>query len=78
MLIRDYIPPPTLERFMLDLSVFRSVIGPFGPGKSTACAFEIMRQAQLMPKSIIDGVRRSRVLIVPNTKHTQHLSLIHI
>ena len=62
-----YVPPPTLERFMLDPSVFKSVIGPFGSGKSVACSMLIGYNAMQMPKSEIDGVRRSRVLIVRNT-----------
>ena len=58
---------PTLARFMLDAGRYKSVIGPYGSGKSAACIHLIVKKAIEMPPSVKDGVRRSRVLVVRNT-----------
>lgn len=67
MRIPDYHPPPTLERFMLDEAFLRSVFGPFGSAKSTCCVQEIVRRANEQLPSELDGIRRSKVLVVRNT-----------
>ena len=48
----------TLDAFLLDDSFFRLCSGPFGSGKSAACAMELFRRAcQQKPDS--RGTRRS-------------------
>lgn len=65
-IIKDYTPSPTCLEFMLDDSLCRSIIGPFGSGKSTACIMEIVRRAQQqLPDA--SGRRRTRWVVVRNT-----------
>jgi hypothetical protein len=45
----------------------RALMGPVGGGKTTAAVVELLRQAILMTPGE-DGIRRSRMLIVRNTK----------
>ena len=56
----DYSPDgKTLGEFLRDDSFFRGIIGPFGSGKSAACAIEVFRRAcQQAPDS--KGVRKSK------------------
>jgi hypothetical protein len=61
-----YKPFPTLQKFHQDDSNIRIVLGAFGSGKSTAMCAEILARAAAMPKCL-DGVRRSRCLVVRNT-----------
>ena len=63
---RSYIPTPTSLVFHNDNSVVRLIMGAYGSGKSTACCAEIVLRAAAMP-ACIDGVRRSRALIIRNT-----------
>ena len=56
----DYKPDgKTLDAFLLDDSFFRLCTGPFGSGKSAACAMELFRRAcQQKPDS--KGTRRTK------------------
>jgi hypothetical protein len=56
----DYQPDgPVLNKFMADDRFFRCIVGPFGSGKSAACAIEVFcRSCQQAPDS--KGVRRTR------------------
>lgn len=62
----DYTPPPTINRFMLDNSLVRGLIGPFGSGKSVGCAMELLRQATLAPPDQ-NGIKKTRFVIIRNT-----------
>lgn len=61
-----YYPSPTLKRFHHSDAFVRGCRGPIGSGKSTACALEIVRRAA-MQEPCVDGVRRSRWVVVRNT-----------
>jgi phage terminase large subunit len=61
-----YIPSETGKIFHDDNSFVRLVIGPYGSGKSTMCAHEIIRRACQMPYWF-NGRRRSKWAIVRNT-----------
>lgn len=56
---------PTVQRFMDSDAFMRGLMGPFGSGKSSACAIEIVRRALEVPRGP-DGVRRSRWAVVRN------------
>ena len=58
---------PTLARFHRSNADFRAILGPIGGGKSVACCVEIFRRCQEQRKSP-DGFRRSRWVVVRNTK----------
>ncbi len=61
-----YQPPPTVEKFMLDNSLVRCLVGPIGSGKSMGCIMELLRRArQQVPDH--NGIRHSRVACVRNT-----------
>ena len=59
-------PGPVIKRFMESEAFFRSIMGPFGSAKSSACVAEIMRRATYFPPGH-DGIRRPRWAIVRNT-----------
>lgn len=64
---RHYFPPgPVAAAFMQSSAFVRGVLGPIGSGKSVACCMEIMRRAAEQCPGI-DGVRRTRWVIVRNT-----------
>lgn len=56
----------TLKRFLSSSAFVRGIQGPFGSGKSTACAIEILRRAAEQEPGP-DGVRRTRWAVVRNT-----------
>ena len=58
---------PTIARFHRSNHPFRIICGPIGGGKSVACCIEIFRRCQ---EQVIgpDGFRRSRWVVVRNTK----------
>jgi hypothetical protein len=64
--VKTYNAPPTVAAFMRSDAFFRTLQGPIGGGKSTACVMEIVRRCQ-MQKIGPDGLRRSRWVIVRNT-----------
>lgn len=59
--------PPTISKFMRSDAFFRTICGPIGSGKSAGCTMEIVRRCkeQLAQQ---DGIRRSRWVIVRNTR----------
>src|SRR5580700_4644145 len=57
---------PTIQRFFDSDAFIRGLCGPFGSGKSSACAIEIAQRALQVPHGP-DGIRRSRYAIVRNT-----------
>lgn len=63
----SYKAVPTLRAYSRDDSPIRSVIGPFGSGKSSACGpVEIIRRA-MRQEPHPDGIRRTRWMVVRNT-----------
>ena len=63
----NYTPSKTCREFMLSEHNMRALMGPVGGGKTTAAIVELLRQALTMTPGA-DGIRRSRMLIVRNTK----------
>lgn len=67
----NYTPPPKVKEFIkhyLPGELFMDwIIGPVGSGKTTGIFFKLCYMAQLQAKSPIDGIRRSRCVIVRNT-----------
>lgn len=64
----NYSPEPTAQAFILDERFFSYILGPVGSAKTTAILFKIVHRAQLQRPSPVDGVRRSRWVIVRNTQ----------
>ncbi len=58
---------PTLARFHRSDADFRIISGPIGGGKSVACCIEIFRRCKEQVVGV-DGFRRSRWVVVRNTK----------
>lgn len=61
----DYKPPPTVERFMLDDTLVRVLVGPVGSGKSMGCIMELLRRS--FTQQPHDGVRHTRWALIRNT-----------
>lgn len=61
-----YIPSETAKAFHNDDTFVRLAMGPFGSGKSTFCAHEIVKRATAMPYWS-NGRRKARCVIVRNT-----------
>ena len=57
---------PTIGRFFDSDAFIRGLSGPFGSGKSSACAIEIAQRGLKVPRGP-DGVRRSRYAVVRST-----------
>jgi hypothetical protein len=62
----SYRSAPTLSKFAKDNTFIRSITGPFGSGKSSACCIEIYRRA-LAQEPDRTGVRRTRWALVRNS-----------
>ena len=66
-----YTPPDTVKRFIRHYDAgklfFDWIIGPVGSGKTTGIFFKLVYMAKMQAKSPIDGIRRSRAVIVRNT-----------
>lgn len=60
-----YKPPPTVEKFMMDDTRIRVIVGPLGSGKSMGCILELMRLACLQTPH--NGVRYTRFACIRNT-----------
>lgn len=58
---------PTIARFHRSDTDFRAIEGPIGSGKSVACCIEIFRRCKEQRVGT-DGLRRSRWVVVRNTK----------
>ena len=63
----DYTPSKTVREFMLSEAKIRAIMGCVGSGKTTGAIVELLRQSILMPQ-MDDGIRRSRHVIVRNSK----------
>lgn len=64
---RDYMPAgPVIREFHRSNAFVRSLMGPIGSGKSTACAMELLRRAAQQAPSL-DGIRRFRAAIIRPT-----------
>lgn len=67
----QYTPPRTVKDFIKHFTpgeLFLDwIVGPVGSGKTTGIFFKLVYMAQLQAKSPIDGIRRSRCVIVRNT-----------
>ena len=67
----QYTPPPTVKEFIkhyLPGELFMDwIVGPVGSGKTTGIFFKLCYMAALQAKSPIDGIRRSRCVIVRST-----------
>jgi hypothetical protein len=61
------VPPPTLERFMLDDHLVRVVVGPVGSGKSMGCIMELMRRACQQAPATGTRTRYTRFALIRNT-----------
>jgi len=71
----QFIPPPTVERFMLDETLARFLVGPLGSGKSMGCIMELLRRAR-MQRPDNQGLRRTRTVIVRNTMSQLRLTCL--
>jgi len=63
---RIYIPNSTAQKFSIDETFVKLIIGPYGSGKSTMCVHKIVEHACSMP-IWSSGRRRAKWLIVRNT-----------
>jgi hypothetical protein len=67
----QYTPPPTVRDFIKHHKpgelFFDWIVGPVGSGKTTGIFFKLAYMASLQEKSPLDGIRRSRAVIVRNT-----------
>jgi hypothetical protein len=61
-----YVPPPTVERFMLDGHLVRFIVGPVGSGKSMGCIMELLRRARQQVADA-NGRRSTRFALIRNT-----------
>lgn len=63
----EYAPEPIAEAFILDDRKLTFILGPVGSAKTTAILFKIVHRAKLQAPSPVDGIRRTRWVIVRNT-----------
>lgn len=67
----QYTPPAIVKDFIKHHTpgelFFDWIVGPVGSGKTTGIFFKLAFMASLQAKSPIDGIRRSRAVIVRNT-----------
>lgn len=63
----DFRSAPTLQRFLQRSERIRTVIGPLGSGKSTACCAAVMAKAFEQKPDPRTNYRQSRIAIVRNT-----------
>lgn len=63
----SYTPEPIAEQFILDDRFYSFIVGPVGSAKTTAILFKIIHRAALQAPSPVDGIRRTRWVIVRNT-----------
>lgn len=62
----DYVPPPTVAKFLKSTAFSKIIMGPVGSGKTTGLLFEIPKMAREQRRGP-DGKRRFRAIIVRNT-----------
>ena len=63
----SYAEVPVIREFANSNAFIRGLIGPFRSGKSSGCCIEIIRRGMAQKPSTVDGVRRSRWMVVRNT-----------
>ena len=63
----NFTPSKTVREFMLSEAKIRAIKGPVGSGKTSGAIVELLRQSILIPP-MADGIRRSKQLVVRNTK----------
>lgn len=67
----DYTPPPIIRDFIRHYTPGRLfhdwIVGPVGSGKTTGIFFKLIYMASQQVRSPVDGIRRSRAVIVRNT-----------
>lgn len=67
----QYTPPPTVKAFIKHFTpgeLFLDwIVGPVGSGKTTGIFFKLVYMAGLQAPSPIDGIKRTRCVIVRNT-----------
>jgi len=67
----QYTPPPTVKDFIKHYKpgeLFLDwIVGPVGSGKTTGVFFKLIYMAKLQAPSPIDGIRRSRCVVVRST-----------
>ncbi|MFM7007813.1 MAG: hypothetical protein ACKO0Z_00525 [Betaproteobacteria bacterium] len=67
----NYTPPPIIKKFIKHYKpgeLFTDwIIGPVGSGKTTGIFFKLIYMAMLQAASPVDGIRRSRCVIVRST-----------
>jgi hypothetical protein len=61
-----YVAAATLSRFLDSNARIRTVVGPFGSGKSSACIMELLARSAGQEK-LKDGKRRTRWAVIRNT-----------
>ncbi|TVR99840.1 MAG: hypothetical protein EA406_02235 [Rhodospirillales bacterium] len=66
MNILPYTPPPTISRFLQSRAFIRSIMGPFGSGKSVGSVMALVKNA-MEQQPDAKGMRRSRYAIIRNT-----------
>lgn len=60
-------PGPKAEAFYWDDATINLIMGPVGSGKTTTKYKSRLRRAMAMPRSVIDGVRRYKLLVTRET-----------
>lgn len=60
-------PGPVAEALYWDDSTIPGIQGPVGSGKTTTVLKSRLRRAMAMPRSVIDGVRRYKLLVIRAT-----------
>lgn len=64
----NYTPSPTVSRFIQSEKFYNWIVGPLGSGKSVGALFKILYHAKRQVPSPQDGIRRTRWVVVRNTK----------
>lgn len=75
MSLVNYDAPLTVTNFMLENAKVRTLTGPFGSGKTTGMAMELMRRA-VMEHADGSGIRRTKFVVVRNTAQQLRQSVL--
>jgi hypothetical protein len=65
-IVYEYRHSPTIKRFSESRKFIRGLMGPFGSGKSSGCAIELIKWANRQ-KVQADGKKRARFAVIRNT-----------
>lgn len=63
----NYQPPATVAAFLTSETFYNFIIGPVGSSKTTGILFKIAYHASRQAPSPVDGIRRTRWVVVRNT-----------